>query len=63
MEKYGVDQVVPDNKTANDKTICPRCGSELQQHGRVHLCPKCGSEPFEKAEHSASRPAESDQAT
>jgi hypothetical protein len=52
MEKYGVDESLetPEalNKKAAKDNTCPKCGSRLEQHGRVLLCPKCGTEPFEE---------------
>jgi len=49
MEKYGVDEE-EENKTAASEKTCPKCGSDLEEHGAVLKCPKCGTEPFEKKE-------------
>jgi ribosomal protein L37AE/L43A len=51
MEKFGVEEVESDDKTAQDKNDrpCPRCGAALRAklETGVLLCPNCGSEPFE----------------
>jgi ribosomal protein S27AE len=51
MEKLGVHEDETLQKEADQKQgkpKCPRCGSEVEQHGNVLKCPKCGTEPFEK---------------
>jgi len=50
MEKYGVEEKKPKDKTAADDKRCPECGETVEQHGKVKICPKDGSEPFEKKE-------------
>lgn len=54
MEKYGVDEsfTTPDSleKHAANSKECPKCGTTLEQHGRVLKCPVCGTEPFEKGD-------------
>jgi predicted RNA-binding Zn-ribbon protein involved in translation (DUF1610 family) len=49
VDKYGVEEVEPKDKTANDKATCPTCGKILrpQTDTGVLLCPSCGSAPFE----------------
>lgn len=52
MEKYGVNESVPQDKLAEVKAgeRCPNCKAllaDLAQTG-VLLCPECGTEPFEK---------------
>lgn len=49
MEKYGVEEKDPADKTAHDKDVCPKCGEILraQLDTGVLLCPNCGSAPFE----------------
>jgi ribosomal protein L37AE/L43A len=53
MEKYGVEEVADNAKTAAAGTKkCPSCGGELrpQEETGVLLCVKCGSQPFETEE-------------
>lgn len=49
MEKYGVEEVVDNAKTAAVDKKCPSCGGPLrpQEVTGVLLCLKCGSKPFE----------------
>ena len=49
MDKYGVEETEPKDKTANDKAVCPKCGKPLrpQADTGVRLCLSCGSAPFE----------------
>ena len=49
MEKYGVVEEAPEEKTAQDKRCCPSCGARLKRHGGILICPNCGSLPFEDA--------------
>lgn len=53
MDKYGVDTVSPEAKTAAEKVTpaCPRCGETLAPllTSNVPRCPRCGTEPFEAA--------------
>ena len=49
MDKYGVDERQDDKqmeKRAADK--CPKCGGEVERHGRTLVCKNCGTEPFEE---------------
>jgi hypothetical protein len=52
MEKYAVDE--DNEKKASEGSRCPKCDSELEQHGDVQLCPEHGSEPFEKEDEAES---------
>lgn len=51
MEKFAVDESgqVPESleKVAEKAGKCPKCGSEVERHGRILICPNCGSEPYE----------------
>jgi len=51
MEKFGVEESKPEQKTAEDTVICPRCGKALpdpQTTGGILICEVCGTEPFER---------------
>jgi len=50
MEKYGVDEEKVEDKTAEDKSLCPTCGGKLRDAADtgVLICLKCGTAPFEK---------------
>jgi ribosomal protein L37AE/L43A len=52
MEKYGVDEVEEDTKTAAEGKKCPTCGGALRSREvtGVLLCSKCGSKPFEASD-------------
>ena len=49
MEKFGVEELPEDTKTASTRKLCPRCSTELRpvDETGVLLCPACGSKPFE----------------
>jgi uncharacterized Zn finger protein (UPF0148 family) len=51
MDKFGVEEIEPSGKVAQDKNdqSCPRCGAALRAklETGVLLCPNCGSAPFE----------------
>ena len=61
MEKYAVDEdkdlkkkEASDGPKDGEGSRCPKCDSELEQHGDVQLCPEHGSEPFEKENEAES---------
>lgn len=49
MEKYGVEEDLPEEKEAGARTrrLCPDCNAVLKDEG-VLICPNCGTKPFEK---------------
>jgi nucleoid DNA-binding protein/ribosomal protein S27AE len=49
LEKYAVDEGGDQEKLEKQAAKdCPKCGSNVEKHGRTLVCPRCGSEPFEK---------------
>jgi len=53
MEKLGVVTTVnknspADEKTAEEKIVCPVCQEEILTDNNVPCCPEHGTEPFEK---------------
>lgn len=50
MEKYGVEEITPEGKTAEEEGSCPDCNAKLEEGTNVKKCPKCGVAPFQEQE-------------
>lgn len=51
MDKYGVEEPGLSDKTAEEKTKCPKCGKPLlpdYENDGILRCPDCGTAPFER---------------
>lgn len=48
MEKYGVDEDMPEGMQKLAARGCPLCGKKPEVRGTILLCPEHGSEPFER---------------
>jgi hydrogenase maturation factor len=48
MEKYGVDEGLPEELQKLAASGCPECGAKPLRRGNILLCPEHGSAPFER---------------